>query len=96
MSAVGTEELNPNRPLACVEVEIFTGTLIASKDAFGRNEFGNENVCAVSLADLAENLVCHTRHRGEIDWESILEPGERGIHPGNCLTKPSKVQVDGS
>jgi hypothetical protein len=74
---VGTEELNPKRPLAWVEVEIFPGTLIASKDAFGRNEFGNENVCAVSLADLAKNLVRHTRHRGEIERKSILEPRER-------------------
>ena len=96
VSGVGTEELNPKRSLASVEVEIFTGTLIASKDAFGRDEFGNQNVCAVSLADLAKNLVGHTRHRGEIKREGILEPGERGIHSGNSLTKPSKVQVDGS
>src|SRR6266480_2583195 len=81
MSGLGTEELNPKRPLAMVEVEVFAGTLVASKDAFGSNEFGNENVCAVTLADLAKNLVRHTRHWGEVEREGIIgEPKETGLH----------------
>ena len=77
MGGISTEELHAERPLAWVEVEVFTRTLVTAKDALSGNEFGDENVCAIALADLAENLVRHTRHRGEIERKSMVEPGER-------------------
>ena len=80
MGGVSAEKLHPERSLAWVKVEVFASTLVAAKDAFGGNEFGDENVCAIALTDLAENLIGHTRHRREVEREGILEPGERGIH----------------
>src|SRR5207302_5992233 len=77
---VSAEELHAERPLAWVKIEVFTSTLVAAKDPFSGDEFGDENVCAITLADLAKNLVRHTCHRGEVEREGVVEPGERGIH----------------
>src|SRR5438876_3277817 len=80
MFGVRAEKLNADRPLDLIEIEIFPGPLAPAKNSFGRHEFGGEHVRAVFLAELAKNLVRDPGHRCEIKRESILKPGQRGIH----------------
>src|SRR5438874_8298212 len=72
--------MNADRALDRIEVEIFLGPLVPAKNSFGGNEFGGEHVRAVFLAELAKNLVRDPGHRREIKRESILKPGQHGIH----------------
>src|SRR5205807_10060720 len=74
------EKLHTDGPLVLTKVEVLAGSLVASEDAFSRNEFGNENVCAVPFADLAENLVGYSSHRGEIERESAIKPRKGSVH----------------
>src|SRR6476660_3651530 len=82
VGGVSAEELHAEGPLARAKIEVFASTLVAAKDAFSGNEFGDENVCAIVLADLAENLVRHTRHWGEVKREAVIEPSERHSRRG--------------
>jgi hypothetical protein len=82
VGSVTAEELHAERSLARVKIEVFTSTLVAAKDAFSGNEFGDENVCAMALADLAKNLVRHPRHRSEVKGEVVTEPRKRCNHRG--------------
>ena len=93
VSRVGAKKLHAERPLAFVEIEIFAGALVAAKDAFSGNEFGDKNICAVALADLTKNFVGHTRHRGEIKGEGVREPREPGVHRRYYLTNCTRAQA---
>ena len=43
------KKLDPEGPLAFVEVEVFASAFVAPKNAFSRNEFGHKNIGAISL-----------------------------------------------
>jgi hypothetical protein len=75
MGSIRAEELHAERSLGWIKIEVFTSALVAAKDALSGNELADENICAIAFADLAENRVRHTRHRGEVKREGIVEPG---------------------
>src|SRR2546423_15528484 len=63
---VPTKELDADRPLAFIEVEILAGPFVAPKNAFGGNELRDQHVGPALSAKLPENLVRHTCHRSEV------------------------------
>ena len=66
---IGAEELHADWPLDLVEVEIFTRSLVAPENSFSGNEFSCQNIGAVFLAELPENLVGDAGHGREIERE---------------------------
>src|SRR4029077_20261053 len=74
---VGAEELNPDRPLNFIEVEIFAGPLIQPENSFCRNYFRCQNIRTVFFTELPENLVRDACHWREKKRKLILKPRER-------------------
>ena len=67
---ISAKELDPDRPLAFVEIEVFARALVPPEHAFGGDKFRHEDIRAALLAELAENLVRDPRHRREIKWKT--------------------------
>ena len=89
---VAAEKLHAERALNRIEVEIFAGALVTAEDAFGRNEFGDEDVGAVRFAELAKNLIGDAGHGREEKREAILgKPGQRSRHGDHSLVRESGV-----